>query len=192
MRQWQWPAVAAILITLLAGCARLPAGSAPAASETHFGDESREVAVLLDYHRRVTDMAAADQLREYQVSLAGFERHPGEFQRLRLALLLSLPRVPWHDDARALQLVDAVVAAPVVERVSPRRDLALVLQKFLSECLAQAEELRKADEAGQKLRAQLADRQRQVRDEQRKAEELEQKLNALRDIDRRLPRSPRR
>mgnify|MGYP001113746773 FL=1 len=191
MRQWRWPAVATILITLLAGCADLPSGSAPVASETHFGDESREVAALLDYHRRVAGMVAADQLREYQISLAGFEHHPGEFQRLRLALLLSLPRVPWHDDARALQLADTVAAAPL-DRVSPRRDLALVLQKFLSERLAQAEELRKADEAGQKLRAQLADRQRQVRDEQRKAEELEQKLNALRDIDRRLPRSPRR
>lgn len=191
MRQWQCSVVTAILITLLAGCAGLPSGNAPVASETHFGDESREVAVLLDYHRRVAEMAAADQLREYQVSLAGFERHPGEFQRLRLALLLSLPRVTWRDDVRALQLLDTVVAAPV-ERVSPRRDLALVLQKFLSERLAQAEELRRSDEAGQKLRAQLADRQRQVRDEQRKAEELEQKLNALRDIDRRLPRSPRR
>jgi hypothetical protein len=191
MKQWQWPAVATALIILLAGCAGLPSGSAPVAPETHFGDESREVAVLLDYHRRVAEMAAADQLREYQVSLAGFERLPGEFQRLRLALLLSLPRVAWHDDVRALQLVDTVVAAPV-ERVSPRRDLALVLQKFLGERLAQAEELRKSDEAGQKLRVQLADRQRQVRDEQRKAEELEQKLNALRDIDRRLPRSPNR
>jgi predicted phage-related endonuclease len=191
MKQWQWPAVAAFLITLLAGCAGLPSGSAPVASETHFGDESREVAALLDYHRRVAEMAAADQLREYQVSLAGFERHPGEFQRLRLALLLSLPRVTWHDDARALQLIDTIVTAPV-DRVSPRRDLALVMQKFLSERLAQAEELRKSDEAGQKLRAQLAERQRQVRDEQRKAEELEQKLNALRDIDRRLPRSSRR
>lgn len=191
MKLWLWPAVAAVLIILLAGCAGLPSGSAPVASETHFGDESREVAVLLDYHRRVAEMAAADQLREYQVSLAGFERHPGEFQRLRLALLLSLPRVTWHDDARALQLIDTIVTAPV-DRVSPRRDLALVMQKFLSERLAQAEELRKSDEAGQKLRAQLADRQRQVRDEQRKAEELEQKLNALRDIDRRLPRSSRR
>lgn len=191
MIQWQWPAVAAVMISLLAGCAGLPPGSAPDAPETHFGDESREVAALLDYHRRVTEMAAADQLREYQISLAGFERHPGEFQRMRLALLLTLPRVAWHDDARALQLVDTVAAGPV-DRVSPRRDLALVLQKFLNDRIAQAEELRKSDEAGQKLRAQLADRQRQIRDEQRKAEELEQKLNALRDIDRRLPRATRK
>ena len=191
MMQRLWPALAGALVILLSGCAGLPSSNTPAASETHFGDESREVAVLLDYHRRVAEMAAADQLREYQVSLAGFERHPSEFQRLRLALLLSLPRVAWHDDARALQLVDTVATGPV-DRVSPRRDLALVMQKFLSERLAQAAELRKADEAGQRLRAQLAERQRQVRDEQLKAEELEQKLNALRDIDRRLPRATRK
>lgn len=191
MMQRRWLAVTVILITLLAGCAGLPSGNTSVASETHFGDETREVAALLDYHRRVAEMTAADQLREYQISLAGFERHAGEFQRLRLALLLSLPRVAWHDDARALQLVDTVAAAPA-DRVSPRRDLALVMQKFLSERLVQAAELRKADEAGLKLRAQLAERQRQVRDEQQKAEELEQKLNALRDIDRRLPRAPRR
>lgn len=185
-----WLAVLTALIAMLAGCAGLSTDSP--AFETHFSDETREVASLLDYHRRVADMPAADQLREYQASLAGFERQPGEFQRLRLALLLSLPRVAWHDDARALQLVDGVVASRS-DRISPRRDLALVLQKFLNERIAQAEELRKADETGQKLRAQLAERQRQVRDEQRKAEELEQKLNALRDIDRRvLPRPPRR
>ncbi len=184
-------AVLTALIAMLAGCAGLPPES-PAAPETHFTDETREVASLLDYHRRVANMPAADQLREYQVSLAGFERLPGEFQRLRLALLLSLPHVPWHDDARALQLIESLATARK-DRISPRRDLTLVMQRFLSERLAQTEELRKADDAGQKLRAQLAERQRQLLDEQHKVEELEQKLNALRDIDRRVsPRPPRR
>lgn len=178
------------ILMALAGCAGSPPQNVPAGAEVSVRDEAQAVSELLDYYRRVSGLPAADQLREYQEALASFERQPGEMQRLRLGLLLTLPRVAWHDDARALQLVDNIAEARL-GRASPLRDLALIIQKFVTERLQQVrEELRKSEDANQKLRGQLAERQRQVRDEQRKVEELEQKLEALRNIDRKALQRP--
>lgn len=46
------------------------------------------------------------------------------------------------------------------------------------------DEQRKADDAQQRLQSLLAERQRQLRDEQRKVADLEKKVEALRAIDR--------
>lgn len=149
--------LAVTLSLMLAGCAGTPLLS---------GD-AREVVELLDYHEKLTAMAADEQRREYQAAQAAFERQSGDVQRLRLALLLTLPRVPWRDDARALQLLGGLDAVPA-DRTSPKRDLALLIQKLVGE------------------------RQRQLRDEQRKVEDLQQKLDALRSIDRETRLKPPR
>jgi hypothetical protein len=149
--------LAAILSLLLAGCAGTPLLSSNA----------REVVDLLDYHEKLNAMAADEQRREYQAAQAAFERQSGDMQRLRLALLLTLPRVSWRDDARALQLLGGLDAVPA-DRPSPKRDLALLIQKLVGE------------------------RQRQLRDEQRKVEDLQQKLDALRAIDREIRQKPPR
>lgn len=148
---------ALLLALLLGGCAATP----------WTAGETREVVELLDFHERLVTMAADEQRREFQAAQAAFEKQPGDPQRLRLALLLTLPRVAWRDDARALQLLGGMEAVPPGQP-SPRRDLAVLIQKL------------------------VAERQRQVREEHRKAEDLQQKLDSLRAIDRETRQKPSR
>jgi hypothetical protein len=143
------------LLTLLGGCASSPWVSG----------EAREVAELLEYYEKLNGMAADEQRREYTAAQSAFERQSGDQQRLRLALAMLVPRAPWRDDARVLQLLAGL--EPVsVDRASPRHELALLLQKLVSE------------------------RQRLLRDEHKKTEDLQQKLDALRAIDRESRRKP--
>jgi hypothetical protein len=161
-------------ILALAGCAGAPQKSV----------EAREVIELLDDYGHLVAMPADDQLRAYQEAQTNFEQQPGDQQRLRLALVLTLPRAPWRDDARVLQLIESIAEAPV-DKISPHRDFALVLQKLINERLRLLrEDQRKAEDAQQKLQNQLAERQRQLREEHRKVEVLQEKVDALRTIDR--------
>lgn len=147
----------AAAVIAMSGCASSPFGSG----------EAREVAELLDYYEHLNGMAPDEQRREYAAAQAAFERQAGDAQRLRLALVLLLPRSPWRDDGRVLNLLGGLEAVPA-ERPSPRRDLALLLQKLVGE------------------------RQRLLRDEHRKADDLQQKLDALRAIDRESRQKPPR
>lgn len=170
-------------VLLLAGCAGAP----------EHGSEGREVIDLLDYYGRLAAMPAEVQQREYQNIQDAFERKSDDAQRLRLALVLTLPQAPWRDDVRALKLVEAIVDA-TPERVSARRDLALAMHRLIGERFrALRDEQYKAEDAQKKLQALLAERQRQLREEHRKAEELQEKLDALLAIDRNTRlKNPRR
>lgn len=148
---------AVFAVLLLGGCAATP----------WTWTETRDVTELLDFHDRLLAMPADEQRREYQAAQAAFDKQPGDVQRLRLALLLTLARAQWRDDARALQLL-AGMEAPPTGQPSPRHDLAVLIQKL------------------------VAERQRQVREEHRKAEDLQQKLDALRAIDREIRQKPPR
>jgi len=162
------------LLLALAGCAGVPSHSV----------EAGEVIELLDYYGHLAVMPADEQARAYQEAQTNFERQPGDLQRLRLALVLTLPRVSWRDDARVLRLLESLAEAPG-DQASPRRDFALVLQKLVSERLRLLrDEQRKAEEVQQKLQNLLAERQRQLREEHRKVEDLQEKVDALRAIDR--------
>ena len=169
MSLYRYLATLATLL-VLAGCAGM----------AEHGNESNQVIELLDYYSHLVVMPADDQARAYQEAQANFERQPGDLERLRLALVLTLPRAPWRDDARVLRLIEGIAETPL-DQVSPRRDFALVLQKFLSERLRLLrEEQRKAEDVQQKLQNQLTERQRQLREEHRKAEELQEKMDSLR------------
>ena len=194
--RWSWSPArvlgVALSVALLAGCAVAPSGS-PAPVLLSAADQAREVTDLLDFYRRLAEGPSDAQREATRQAEADFERDPGEIERLRLALVLSLPRAAARDDARAAQLLEPLVPAPD-SAASPRHDLAVALRLFLGERLRAREEQRKAEESVQKLQAQLAERQRQLRAEQRKAEELERKVDALRKIDRdalRRPGAPR-
>ena len=143
-------------------------------------NEAQEVSGLLADYEHTLAMPASEQLSAYQQAQSAFEQSPGDLQRLRLALLLALPRVPWHDDARILQLIESIAEAPV-SQASPRRDLAHLLHQIIGERLRL---LRQEQQTQQRQRLLLVEKQRQLREEQRKAEELQEKLDALRNIDR--------
>jgi hypothetical protein len=165
---------ALVAVLALVGCAATPAPNR----------EAREVIELLDYYGHLATLPSNEQLRAYQDALANFEQQPGDMQRLHLALALALPRVPWRDDARVLQLIESIAEAPI-DHASPRRDLALILHNLVSERLRQTrDEQRKAEDMQKRLQTLLVERQRQLQDEHRRVEDLQEKLDALRTIDR--------
>lgn len=178
---------ALLAVFLLAGCA----GVAEEASEV------RQVIGLLDDHARILALAADEQQREFIAAQAAYERAPDDLKRLRLAMLMTLPRTSWNDGARALQLLAEIKPAPAGQP-APRDDLARLLQALLVEQLRLQAEQRDDARRVETLQKQGAERQRQLQeaqrkgdDERRKADELQQKLDALRKIDREFRRRER-
>jgi len=135
--------------SLLAGCSSLP----PA---TH--DESRQVADLITYALRTSAFNAEDQRRELRDANKTYAADPGDYSRVRLALLLSLPGTSITDEARAAALLD-----PAGEKASGGKPGAL--RQF-----------------GRLLHAQVSGRLRETR----KAAQLKEQIEALREIDRTL------
>lgn len=174
------PALCACACLLFGGCAG-PASQNDASSVTY----------MLRLYGKLSSLSVEEQYREYQAALAHFEKQPGDSQRLHLALALSLPRAPWRDDARVLQLVEGIAESPSAE-VSPHKDLAWLLQnltierlRLLREEQSRAEVAQsRTDQSQARLQHVLAERQRQLIDEQRRVKELERKLDALLEIDR--------
>lgn len=177
MRGWSWwlPWLA-----LLAGCAGLPrSGSDAAVTESGapaWSAPADEVAGLLDYFHRLANAAPEEQRKALASAQAEFDEQAGEAQRLRLALVLALPRAPWRDDGRLLALL-APLDPSAGQPSSPRRDLAGLLLRLVAERQRLAKDEQRRHETA-------------LRDEQRKSQELQQKLDALRSIDRDLRLRP--
>lgn len=145
----------------LAACAGTPPSALSAA------DDNRETAVLLEQYEQWATAPADEQRREFNAAQAAFERNPGDVSRLRLALLLSLPRVPWRDDGRIVALLSEL---PANGAPSLARNVARLLVRL----------------AGERLRLQKDEQRRHdaaLREEHQKVEELQRKLDALRTID---------
>lgn len=69
---------------------------------------SSELDDLLAYFQQVRRMPAAELSREHDAVRQAFLYSRTDFDRLRLALLLSLPGTPVSDENRALELLDPV------------------------------------------------------------------------------------
>jgi uncharacterized membrane protein YgcG len=124
--------------------------------------ETLELMALLADLQRYGAMPPEDVRRELGTATQALTRQRTDANRVRLAVLYSLTKNSPQDDQRALQLLDNVAkngaGSPAVKQV------ASVLQ------------------------AQIAERQRAVRDEQVKADAAIQKLEALRAMERSLLR----
>ena len=97
-----------------------------------------------------------------------FEKDKSELNRVRLALLLSLPGTAFYDDQAALNLVQPFLNDKRYEN-SVLRPLAVMLHSQLSE-------LKRLDEALQQQTAK-------AREEQRRADALQQKLEAILEME---------
>lgn len=148
--------------------------------------EAEEVVSLLAYFQRVSGLGAEELRREYNAVNQAFTREKTEAQRLRLALLLSVPGAAYRDDGRLMTLLEASAlrSAPVD---SPQRELLTLLQRLTAERVRQ---LAQAKDEQRRIETQAKEEQKrleqQVKDEQRRADELQQKLDALLAIDREL------
>jgi len=110
--------------------------------------------LLLAYHARLRRLPAPEFAREHDAARQAAGKSPSDYNRVRLAMVVSLPGTPFQDPARALGLLEPV-ARNAQGELSP---LAALLA-------AQIEERRRL-EAG--------------------AQALQQKLDALRSLERSL------
>jgi len=92
-------------------------------------DLGTELARLLNYFQRIRKAPGAELGRENESARVAFARSRSDFDRLRLAMTLSLPNTAVNDDARALELLDPVVK----NQSAPLHGLASLLSVFVQE-----------------------------------------------------------
>jgi len=140
----------------------------------------------LRFYEDVLKLKGAELARELDSTRKQFEQDKTELNRLRLAILLSLPGTGFRDDQAALNLVQPFLNDRQYENSVLRR-LALMLHTQLSE-------LKRLDEALQQQTAKAKEEQRRAdealqqqtaktKEEQHRAEALQQKLEAILDME---------
>ena len=125
-------------------------------------DQEQSMALLLEMTR--TANASADDLRkEFSAAQNAFNKDKSSVNRLRFAWLSALLGAAAGDDARLSGLLEPLVAKTgglaLTHPLRPVADLILV---------------------------QISERTRQVREEQKRADALQQKLDALKAIEKQL------
>ena len=123
-------------------------------------DEQQLASVLVDL-QRYGAMSPDEARREQNVVNQLLAKQRTDYNRIRLAVLLTLAKTP-QDDQRAMQLLDTVIRSNPGSPAA--KQLAAVVQ------------------------VQVAERVRAVRDEQQKADAAQKKLEALRNMERDLLR----
>lgn len=126
-------------------------------------DEARpdDVERLLGYFALARKMPAAEQGRERDGAQQAYLRSQTEYNRVRLAMLLSLPGAAFNDEARALELIDPLAR----NQRSSLHNLAVLLSAFIQE--------------QKRLGGNMQGLQQNVQG-------LQQKLDALKNLDRNL------
>jgi hypothetical protein len=122
-------------------------------------EEQQALALLGDLQRYAVE-AGEDLRRELAAANLALTRARSDANRIRLAMLLTLPTAGPPDDLRALSLLEPIVGKS--GNASPLKQIAAVLY------------------------AQIIERARSVREEQRKTAAAQEKLDALRAVERSL------
>lgn len=124
-------------------------------------EDQQALALLADLQRYASD-PADDLRRELVGANAAFARTRSDANRIRVAMLLTLPAAGPPDDARALTLLEPLVVRGSSSATSPMKQIASVLY------------------------AQIVERARSVKEEQRRTAAAQEKLDALRAVERSL------
>jgi hypothetical protein len=124
-------------------------------------EEQQALALLAELQRYASD-PSDDLKRELAGATAALTRSRTDANRIRVAMLLTLPAAGGPDDARALALLEPVVAKNGTATASPLKQIAAVLY------------------------AQIAERARSLREEQKRTAAAQEKLDALRAVERSL------
>jgi hypothetical protein len=172
---------AALAAALLAGCALLeeqpPApvkgepAARPAPSPPAVPALVRSVADLLEYYDALRRTDAASRAREHERAKQAYNPQQGAYARVRLALFGVLPGADPEQQSQALALLE-----PVARDERPQdRDL----QRFAALLYAGIQEQRRAAEGA-------AGAAQRAREEARRADDLQQKLDALKSIEKSL------
>ena len=136
------------------------AGSCQTPSPRRTRMNSRHSLLLTDLQRYAAE-SPEELRRELAIAATGGRRvHAPSANRIRLAVLLTMPAAGAADDARALALLDSVVGK--TGGASPVKQLAAILY------------------------LQIAERVRNVAEERRKSAAAQEKLDQLRAVERSL------
>ena len=169
-----------LVVMATAGCASLPQQWRP-------GGEGRQVGELLARYEQLVLQATDEQQHELAAAQEVFDADPAEINRLRLTLALGmLPSV--RDDGRVVALVADWHAGT---DISLAREVALILQRQGTERLRATKDLKDEQRRSEAVRDELRRDEAQLREEKKRSEELQQKLEALRAIDRDVHRAGR-
>ena len=122
-------------------------------------EDQQALALLADLQRYASD-PVDDLKRELAGASAAFARTRSDANRIRVAMLLTLPAAGPPDDARALSLLEPLVKGNSGN--SPLKQIASVLY------------------------AQIVERARTLREEQKRTAAAQEKLDALRAVERSL------
>lgn len=125
-----------------------------------------EVDRLLVQSENVRRMQASDAARELEQARQAFNRARTDYNRVQLALLSLLPNTGGRDEARALALLE-----PLSRDVSKDKS-AGALRALATLLYNQITEARKIDE--------------KMKEEQKRADSLQQKLDALKQVEKSL------
>ena len=99
----------------LAGCSVIPGlesqETAPS-TQVETPQPPSDADSLLAYFQRVRKLQAGELGREHEAARQALQSARSDFNRVRLALLLSLPGTALSDEPRALELLDPVARNP--------------------------------------------------------------------------------
>lgn len=134
-----------------------PPVAAPVPEPVRVNEEAEEALALLADLQKLVLASGDEQKRELTAATQAVARQRSDVARLRLGMLQSLPAA-GSDETRAIATLEPLLKQPN----GPARMIAVVLV------------------------AQLSERQRALREEKKRAEDLQQKLDALKALERSL------
>jgi len=130
-------AAAALLGLTLAGCETLrgPSGGTGEPAPGVRADTSRsggDAEALLLYFDQIKRLNASDLNKEFDAARQAYAKGNAEADRLRLALLLSLPGASFKDERKALELIEPMTKDTRAAR-TPTRAFADLLYAYIGE-----------------------------------------------------------
>jgi hypothetical protein len=126
---------------LAAGCAAPPVAVKPVPVVARPMSDSES---LLGYYQSLRGLSAADLGKEHELARQAYARARSDYNRVRYAMVLTVPSSTFHDDSRALEMLDPVVKNPNGQ-----------LQPLASLLASHVQERRKLDASAQALQQKL-------------------------------------
>jgi hypothetical protein len=180
------PIGVAVLCLVLGGCVAMQSTEPGESAGTHYwtvldyAREVREVDGMLADLPRLLSLDAKAAQDEQAAATKAFAADDSEFNRLRLAWLMSLD-VGGRNDITLLSLVDEATA-PATPPTSPLRQFRQMIRRYVLERIrAQRDAVTRNDTHQHDTETRLEAR---LREAQARADDLQQKLDALKEIER--------
>ena len=131
---------------------------------------ANELDSVLEYYTRIWPLSGAALSKEQGTQRQAFASDKSDLVRIQLALALSVPNNTHGDVARVVMLLDPL-AKNAGTGSAPLRNLALLLTTLVSD--------------NRKLNDSVITLKQKLKDEQKETNALEQKLEALKSLEKR-------